>query len=173
MLSRLFRTMVDASSMIILGCSLGVIFASPFVDECDLLSTVPVTKTVAMVDTAPTATPGDCQEDDPCWNECEQGVNGFYPDHDPRYHIPGPCDLGTELPYGQRFALEVSQVPAPLGKDCQEGNDVVAVTVTVVTPSVGVTQSASDTGCAPADNPLGGDVAGSLDSLYRQAAAGL
>jgi hypothetical protein len=159
--------------MLVTASSLAVILASPFVDEYDLLSAVPVTETVTVVDTVPATEPVSCQEDDPCWNECEHGVNGFYPDHDPRYYIPGPCNLATELPYGQRFSLEFSHVPAPSGDDCQEGHEVVAVTVTVVTPDGEVSQVASDKGCAPADNPLGGDVAGSLDSLFRQAAAGL
>jgi hypothetical protein len=59
-----------------------------------------------------------CGEDEPCFNPCTMGVNGHYPETDPQYRVPGPCDLFTPLPYGRRFAVAVTPEAAPPGVVC-------------------------------------------------------
>lgn len=113
-----------------------------------------------------------CHEGDACWNPCTMGVDGRFPPTDPRYYVPGPCDLSTVLPYGRFFRAEV--VPAPLDPNAY----VCATTpgwsssrvVVLVVESDGVREvsRAEEWACTPNDDPWWA-VESRLDRLARQA----
>lgn len=113
----------------------------------------------------------DCAEDDPCFNPCTMGVDGRYADTDPRYLVPGPCDLSTVLPYGARFGLSVSPVESD-GVTCPATWVYVVVWVHVVTTDGAVRGSVSASGCAPVSDPLSAGVGAPeiRETLCRDAA---
>lgn len=126
------------------------------------------TTTVVVVHTAD---PGGITEDDPRFNPCTMGVDGTYPETDPRHWTPGPCNLTTELPGGLRFQL-VAEVVADSDATCADGKLFTAVTVLVVNPDASgdVRGWARAYGCARSGDPSldFGDV---LPTLFHKAAA--
>lgn len=64
-----------------------------------------------------------CDETDACFNPCTMGVDGTHPAHDPRYWIPGPCDMGSPLPHGRRFVLSITPADPAAVADLRCGPD--------------------------------------------------
>lgn len=126
------------------------------------------TATLPSVSAPPVAPPA---EDDPGFNPCTQGVDGTYPPEDPRYKIPGPCNLGTPLPYGARFRVELRPW-WPVTRDVCGGWAPVTVAVMVVAPDGRSKGERVASGCAPAAAPLTDGVGHPLlvADLYREAA---
>lgn len=97
-----------------------------------------------------------CSDDDPCWNPCTMGNMG-------------PCDMGTELPYGGRFAVTVTPDQT---MTCDAVNGVrytsVAVTVSVVSAD-GVARHDGLTwyGCVLPHAPFAGGSPVDLAPMFR------
>jgi len=131
---------------------------------------------VSSVAVVATTSPEPCEEDEPCFNPCTMGVNGLYPESDPRYWIPGPCDLSTKLP-GDRFLVaEVSgpgMVRPPVDVRCDAGEYWAVVSVFVRNPdgSDVAGSRVARTTCVPAyPDQLRGEVGGALPGMFREAA---
>lgn len=112
-----------------------------------------------------------CAEDDPCFNPCTMGVNGEYPATDPRYYVPGPCNITTPLPNGAVFQVAVEPVEPVGGVVCASGQFFAQVTVMGVgQDNAGdVRSEAYGSGCARYGDPLASFVA-VLPGLYLDAA---
>lgn len=116
-----------------------------------------------------------CEEDEPCFNPCTMGVNGLYPVSDPRYLVPGPCGLDSELPHGRRFALEVSAAPTVADPACTpEARGRIPITVAIhVTEADGTAMMGGTTAvaevCARLVNGVP-DLSGTTPRLFYLAA---
>ena len=71
---------------------------------------VSVSATVSVPVVTPAVRQARPTEDDPAFNACTMGVDGTFPESDARHWTPGPCTVGTRLPYGARFAVAVGSV---------------------------------------------------------------
>jgi hypothetical protein len=136
----------------------------------------PVAVTVTATAAAPAATV--CREDQACFNPCTMGVNGLYPEHDPRHWMAGPCDLNTVLPGGAWFRVETAVVET--GDKCVRDYVPTRLTVKAVAAPDGETVLAEDSEvtCMTMleDNPLSkydGDQPDLLDALYHSVASRL
>lgn len=120
--------------------------------------------TVTMFPSSSTAAVLNCNDESAaCFNSCTMGVDGRYPDTDPRYSVPGPCDLSAALPNWATFRLDI----APATGRCGEGTTPTRITVSVVATDGTVLVTAVAVTCAPAGNPGDSDV---IPALYRTAA---
>lgn len=72
-------------------------------DEVSASTTVYVPVVTPVVQSRPA-------EDDAAFNPCTMGVDGRFPESDVRHYTPGPCDLATVLPYGERFTVATAPV---------------------------------------------------------------
>lgn len=117
-----------------------------------------------------------CMEDEPCFNPCTMGVNGLYPETDPRYYVPGPCDLSTKLPGDRFLVVEISgpgAVRPPVDVACDAGEYWAVVSVLVRNPdgSDVADSRVRRTTCVPAfPDQLRGEVGGALPGMFREAA---
>jgi hypothetical protein len=106
------------------------------------------------------------------------GVNGLYPEWDPRYYVPGPCDLSTKLPHGRFLVAEVSgpgAVRTPVGAVCDTVHGGYWARVSVFVRNADGSDVAGSLverqSCVPAaPYSLDGQVSGLLPEMFREAA---